>query len=99
MRSSAAMTSTVIFFTADDSFAAFLSIVHSAFTLLQFGFAGGKAPFRGAIGWGDLIDDPNGILIGSAIEDAYIGESTQAWAGAMLTESCLTYARSKRASR
>lgn len=90
-----AISDSVIFFTKDDSFDSFFSIVNSAFMLLQFGFNGGKAPYRGAIGWGDLIDDPNGILIGSAIEDAYAGESSQAWAGAMLTQSCRDFAISK----
>jgi hypothetical protein len=74
---------TVIFSTSDDSFLSFLSIIHSSFVLLQSGFNGGKAPYRGAIGWGDLINDTSGILIGSAIEDAYVGESSQAWAGCM----------------
>jgi len=78
---------TVIYFSADDSFESFLNIVFSAFLLLKYGFAGGKSPFRGAIGWGDLIDD-RGILVGSGIEDAYIGESSQVWAGAMLTATC-----------
>ena len=85
------ISDSVIFFTKDDSFDSFFSIVHSAFMLLQFGFNGGKAPYRGAIGWGDLIDDPNGILIGSAIEDAYAGENLQVWAGAMLTQFCLDF--------
>lgn len=86
-----AISDSVIFFTKDDSFDSFFKIVNSAFTLLQFGFNGGKAPYRGAIGWGDLIDDPHGILLGSAIEDAYIGESSQAWAGAMLTQTCCAF--------
>ena len=90
-----AISDSVIFFTKDDSFDSFLSIVNSAFMLLQSGFCGGKAPYRGAIGWGDLIDDPNGILIGSAIEDAYAGESSQAWAGAMLTQSCRDFVTNK----
>jgi hypothetical protein len=81
-----AISDSVLFLTPDDSFASFFQLVNSAFMLLQFGF-GGKAPFRGAIGWGDLIDDPSGILLGSAIEDAYAGESQQAWAGAMLTSA------------
>lgn len=87
-----AVSDSVIFFTRDDSFSSFLSIVNSASMLLQFGFNGSKAPYRGAIGHGDLIDDPDGILLGSAIEDAYVGESSQAWAGAMLTEVCRDYA-------
>lgn len=84
-----AISDSVLFFTPDDSFASFVAIVNSAFSLLQFGFSGGKAPFRGAIGYGDLIDDPRGIMLGSAVEDAYSGESRQAWAGAMLTASAL----------
>lgn len=83
---------TVVYFSADDSFESFVSIVNSAFSLLQYGFAGGRSPFRGAIGWGDLINDPQGILLGSGIEDAYIGESSQAWAGAMLTRTCREFA-------
>lgn len=83
---------TVIYFSPDDSFESFVSIVNSAFSLLQYGFAGGRSPFRGAIGWGDLVDDSRGILLGSAIEDAYIGESSQAWAGAMLTTGCRDFA-------
>lgn len=86
------ISDSVLFFTQDDTFDSFVSLVHSAFMLLQFGFSGGKAPFRGAIGWGDLIDDPAGIVLGSAIEDAYLGESTQAWAGAMLTEAARDFA-------
>src|ERR1700722_5550113 len=75
-----AISDTAIFFTADDSFTSFLFIVHSSFCLLQSGFVGSKAPYRGAIGWGDLINDDSGILIGSALEDAYDGEGKQAWA-------------------
>ncbi|HXH72802.1 MAG TPA: hypothetical protein VNI58_08330, partial [Mariprofundaceae bacterium] len=84
------ISDSVIFFTPDDSFDSFASIVHSAHMLIQFGFSGGKAPYRGAIGWGDLIDDQD-ILIGSAIEDAYNGENSQAWAGAMLTKNCRSF--------
>jgi hypothetical protein len=87
-----AISDTVIFFTENDSFNSFLSIIASSFMLLKFGF-GNKTPFRGAIGWGDVIDDPShGVLIGSAIEDAYSGESSQVWSGAMLTKSCQDFA-------
>ena len=89
------ISDSVIFFTKNDSFDSFLSIVNSAFMLLQFGFNGSKAPYRGAIGHGDLIDDPDGILLGSAIEDAYAGESSQAWAGTMLTKACRDYTNSR----
>jgi hypothetical protein len=85
------ISDSVIFYTPDDTFDSFFTILNSSFLLLQFGFNGGKAPYRGAIGWGDLIDDPAGILLGSAIEDAYIGESMQVWAGAMLTEECRNF--------
>ena len=43
-----------------------------------------------------MIDDPVGILIGSAIEDAYNGESMQAWAGAMLTQAARDFAQTNR---
>ncbi len=82
------MSDSIIIFTQDDSFESFFSIFNSSFKLLQFGFSGSKAPYRGAIGWGDLIADPSKILIGSALEDAFAGESSQAWAGAMLTANC-----------
>lgn len=88
----AAISDTVMFLTPDDSLDSFGSIVHSAFMLLQFGFNGGDTPFRGAIGWGDLIADPAGILVGSAIEDARAGEACQVWAGAMLTPSARDHA-------
>jgi len=89
------ISDSVIFFTKDDSFSSFLNIVNSAFMLLQSGFNGSKAPYHGAIGHGDLIDDPDGVLLGSAIEDAYAGESSQAWAGVMLTEACRDHADSR----
>ena len=81
------ISDTVIFFTADDSFQSFCNILRSSHALVKSGFAT-KAPYRGAIGWGDLVDDPLGVLLGSAIEDAYAGESMQAWAGVMLTSTC-----------
>lgn len=90
-----AISDSVLLLAPDDSFDSFLQIINSSFMLLQFGFNGGRAPFRGAIGWGDLIDDPQGILLGSAIEDSYAGESQQAWAGAMLTSSARDMAESR----
>lgn len=79
---------TVFLFTKDDEFESFCNIVNAAATLLGFGF-GIRAPYRGAIGWGDMIDDPAaGIYIGSAIEDAHDFESAQVWAGVMLTTKC-----------
>ena len=64
------ISDSVIFIVRDDSFESFMNIVHSSFMLVQFGFSGLKAPYRGAIGWGDLIID-NNIVVGSAIEDAH----------------------------
>jgi hypothetical protein len=91
----AAISDTVIFFSPDDSFDSFFAIVNSSFLLLQSGF-GSHAPYRGAIGWGDIINDPAGIIIGSAVEDAYVGESSQAWAGVMLTSECRAFADSNK---
>lgn len=90
-----AISDSVLLLAPDDSFDSFCQIVNSSFMLLQFGFNGGRAPFRGAIGWGDLIDDSQGILLGSAIEDSYAGESQQVWAGAMLTPSARDVAESR----
>src|SRR5437879_3731182 len=61
------ISDTVIFFTRDDSFGSFVNIVNSSLMLLQFGFNGGHAPYRGAIGWGDLIATKD-VIIGTAIE-------------------------------
>jgi len=88
------ISDSVIFYTKDDSFSSFVSIINSSHKLLQSGFSGGKAPYRGAISHGDLIDDPAGIYIGSAVEDAYIGESSQVWSGCMLTNTCKQHAES-----
>jgi hypothetical protein len=77
---------TAVLLTQDSSFASFLKIVRSSLALLHSGFCDSKAPYRGAIGYGDVVDDErNGILIGSAIEDAYVGEQSQMWSGCALT--------------
>lgn len=81
---------TVIMFTPDDSVGSFLNIINSSHQLLQFGF-GSKVPFRGAIGHGDFVHDPRDIFLGEAIEDAYLHEAAQAWAGASLTENCVNF--------
>lgn len=88
------ISDSTILYTDDDSFSSFISIIHSSFMLLQSGFSGAKAPYRGAIAHGDLIDDPSGLYIGSAVENAYIGESSQVWSGCMLTKSCAEFAES-----
>jgi len=82
------ISDSIILYTNDDSFDSFIDIINSSSKLLQSGFAGLKAPYRGAIAHGDLIDDHQGTYIGSAVEDAYIGESSQVWAGCMLTKTC-----------
>lgn len=85
------ISDTVIFFTRDDGFQSFLNIVSSSFMLLSFGFGIGPAPYRGAIGWGDLMANQD-VLVGTAVEDAYGGQCSQAWAGAMLTKACSDFA-------
>jgi hypothetical protein len=87
---------TVIFYTKDNSFQSFVSIISSSFSLLKSGIGGGNAPYRGAISYGDLIDDQRGIFIGTAVEDAYQGETSQAWSGCMLTSDCERFAEDSR---
>lgn len=82
------ISDSIVLFAGGDSFNDFLKIITASHNLLCGGFAGHKAPLRGAIGYGDLIYDPNSIWIGSAIEDAYIGESCQVWSGCAITKSC-----------
>jgi hypothetical protein len=77
---------TVIFWTKDDSFLSFLIIVTASSQLAAVGFAL-RSPFRGAIGHGDLLENRE-IIVGSGIEDAYIWEQRQAWAGVSLTPDC-----------
>jgi len=86
---------TIVIFTKDTSFMSFLNIVDSSQKILQSGFMGSQSPFRGAIGFGDLIADQNGIIVGSALEDAYIGETRQVWAGCMLTNICKEFIEEK----
>ena len=85
------VSDSIILFARGDKFDEFLKIVTASHNLLCSGFAGHKAPLRGAIGYGDLIYDPDSIWVGSAIEDAYIGESRQVWSGCALTESCKAF--------
>lgn len=78
----------ILLFANGDTFEHFLKIVSASYYLLCGGFAGHKAPLRGAIGYGDLILGKNTIWIGTAIEDAYIGENRQVWSGCALTPAC-----------
>lgn len=82
------VSDSIILFANGDSFDHFVRIVAASHNLLCSGFAGHKAALRGAIGYGDLINDTNTIWIGSAIEDAYIGESLQVWSGCSITRAC-----------
>lgn len=82
------ISDTIILISKDDTFQSFLNIINSCVQLLKFGFAGSKTPYRGAIGWGDVVLDGPHILVGEAVEDAHAGESCQAWAGCMLTPAC-----------
>lgn len=79
---------TIVYYTKDDSRDSFFSIVSTAFFLLQSGFSGSKAPFRGAIGYGDFVSSPNGFSLGTSVIDAYKGEQSQMWAGCILTKDC-----------
>lgn len=86
------VSDTIILIAKDDSFGAFLNIVHSCCSLLQYAI-GAKTPIRGAIGHGDAILDGPNILLGEAVEDAQAYEAAQVWAGCCLTERCENYAR------
>lgn len=86
---------TVVFYTRDDSFNSFVTIVSSSCMLVQFGFGTRKAPFRGAIAHGDLIDDSQFIIVGTAVEQAYAAEQAQVWAGCILSESCRAFAEAR----
>jgi hypothetical protein len=79
---------TIIYYSKDDSLDSFFKIVFTSLELLKSGFCGSKAPYRGAIGYGDIISEPSGILLGTSIIDAYKGEQSQMWAGCILTETC-----------
>jgi hypothetical protein len=79
---------TIIFFSKDESLESFINIVFTSLELLKSGFIGSKAPYRGAIGYGDIVTDPAGILLGTSLIDAYKGEQSQMWSGCILTEAC-----------
>jgi hypothetical protein len=77
---------TVLFWTRDDSFGSFMTIVETASQLSAAGFGTG-CPYRGAIAHGDLLDSGE-IILGRGIEDAYQWEQRQAWPGVSLTPDC-----------
>lgn len=87
------ISDSILLFTKNNSLEEFTKIVDASYQLLSFSFCGHKAPLRGAIGYGDLILDDDSIWLGSAIEDAYAGESGQCWAGCCLTEACEEFAK------
>ena len=86
---------TVILFTNDLSFSSFYKIVNASHQLLSMSFVGSKAPFRGAIGIGDLIYNQQGVLVGEAMEDAYKWESKQAWAGCLFSNNFESFIKSQ----
>lgn len=79
-----AFSDTILIYSKNVSVPTFMVVLAASRELLQLGFCGGQAPFRGAIGYGDL-SSRKGILIGSSIEDAYHWEQAQVWSGCMLT--------------
>jgi len=87
------ISDSILLFTESNSLKEFTKIVDASYQLLTLGFCGHKAPLRGAIGYGDLILDDESIWLGSAIEDAYAGESGQCWSGCCLTEACEEFAK------
>jgi hypothetical protein len=87
------VSDSILLFSKAESFDDFVKIVGASHSLLCGGFAGHGAPLRGAIGFGDLIFDTNSIWIGSAIEDAYAGESSQLWSGCSLSAACEEHVR------
>lgn len=79
---------TIVFASIDDSWDSFFKIIYTSLELLKSGFNGSKAPYRGAIGYGDIVFNNLGILIGTSIIDSYKGEQGQMWSGCILTEEC-----------
>jgi hypothetical protein len=77
---------TVVFWTADDDLSSFLTIVQASSQLAAAGF-GTQMPLRGSIGHGDLLTKPQ-IIVGEAVEEAYLWEQSQAWAGVSFTPRC-----------
>ncbi|WP_296675090.1 hypothetical protein [Novosphingobium sp.] len=82
---------TVIYWTQDDTLLSFLKIVFASSQLIASGF-GSNAPYRGAIGHGDFLLRGE-IILGEALEDAYLWEASQAWAGVSLTPKCEEFCR------
>lgn len=87
---------TIIYYSRDDSFDSFFKIFFTSLELLKSGFSGSKVPYRGCIGYGDIISDSNGILLGTSLIDAYKGEQSQMWAGCILTETCESFCQENR---
>jgi hypothetical protein len=85
------VSDSILLFVYGNTFDHFFKILSASHNLLCGGLVGHKAPLRGAIGYGDLIVDRDSIWIGSAIEDAYVGESKQVWSGCALTINCADY--------
>lgn len=78
---------TIIFYTKDNSWNSFFDIIVTAVKLMTFSFYS-PGPFRGAIGYGDLMTNEFNVMIGTSVIDAYTGEQEQVWSGCMLTKKC-----------
>lgn len=89
-----AVSDTVFIFATGATASGFASVVLAAHKLTSMGFAGHRAPLRGAIGFGDLVRDSK-IFLGSAIEDGYWHQAHQAWSGCCLSKSCEAIARAR----
>jgi hypothetical protein len=85
------ISDSILLFANGNTFDDFLRIVSASHNLLCGGFGMPNAPLRGAIGYGELILDDSAIWIGSAIEDAYEGESKQVWSGCAFTKTCIEF--------
>lgn len=84
---------TIVLLPGGADYDAFCRIVHASQGLLVGSFCGHKAVLRGGIGYGDLVLNDYNILLGSAVEDAHLCESSQAWAGCSFSEKCEEYIR------
>jgi len=86
------VSDSILLFVYGNTFDHFFRLISASYRLLCSGFSGHKAPLRGAIGYGDFIHDRDTTWIGSAIEDAYSGETRQVWSGCALTPTCADFA-------
>lgn len=89
------VSDSALIFAMGDELDHFIRIVAASHKLLVLGFASGRTPLRGAIGYGDLIRADGNIWIGSAIIDAYRAEMAQVWAGCAISQKCQDFLERK----